>query len=579
MGNCLGGGGGGGANGGGARPGTTGGGGATSGGLPPAASSGNRSGVAPTQAAHGSGPPDFGLGDQYEVLHLLGTGGEGETWLCRERASGRELAVKLVARPIPKSITQIIQREIKILADLGDGHLNIVHAEEVVLTPTHVGLVMEYVRGGNMVSFVTSRRETRDQRGGLCIQEEEAAFFFRQLVWAVRFCHSNHVAHRDLKLDNTLLDGRDPPRLKLCDFGFAKSWSASPNMDTMRIGTPEYMAPDLISGRSGYDGKKVDVWASGVLLFVMLLGMFPFEMDDDNYVNTAGLYSIWIQQVRTSWQEAPANAGAVARLSPECRDLLDRMFDVNQETRIGVEEIVAHPWFTRPLPDKYERALEVLRADQAAIDARLAAAAAQGPGRSRERDAALHDLLDKATRPPGPEEQAGGPRAVVRVPLTRYASAMVGAAGGGGGGGGLPPGAAMAGGAAAGPLGAIAEGPPPAAAGGATATTPDGLVGAATEPVVAAAAPPPPPAPAAPAPVVEAAAPAVAVAAPAPPAPAVAAVPAAAPTVVAAAPAPPVVAAAPAPPVVAAAPPAPPPPPPPPPPAAAPAAPPALPMA
>jgi len=310
MGNCLGGGGGGGGGGGTRGGGTSGGGGG--GGAPGGGgggpsnllnATGNRSGVAPTVAATGGGPPDFGLAGAYEVLHLLGTGGEGETWLCRERASGRELAVKLVARPIPKSITQIIQREIKILADLGDGHLNIVHAEEVVLTPTHVGLVMEYVRGGNMVSFVTSRRETRDARGGLCIPEDEAAFFFRQLVWAVRFCHASHVAHRDLKLDNTLLDGRDPPRLKLCDFGFAKSWGgAGPTMDTMRIGTPEYMAPDLISGRSGYDGKKVDVWASGVLLFVMLLGMFPFEMEDDNYVNTAGLYSIWIQQIRTGWQ-------------------------------------------------------------------------------------------------------------------------------------------------------------------------------------------------------------------------------------------------------------------------------------
>ena len=92
------------------------------------------------------------------------------------------------------------------------------------------------------------------------------------------------------------------------------------------------------------------MWASGVLLFVMLLGMFPFEMEDENYVNTAGLYSIWIQQIRTSWMEQPANAAGVARLSPECRDLLDKMFDVNQDSRITVDGILAHPWFSRPLP-------------------------------------------------------------------------------------------------------------------------------------------------------------------------------------------------------------------------------------
>eukprot|EP00882_Tetradesmus_deserticola_P019216 GHRQ01020670.1.p1 GENE.GHRQ01020670.1~~GHRQ01020670.1.p1 ORF type:complete len:423 (+),score=89.04 GHRQ01020670.1:275-1543(+) len=233
--------------------------------------------------------PDFGLGEDFEVIRLLGTGGEGETWLCVDQRTKQEVAIKLVRRPIPRSITQIIQREIKILADLGDGHLNIVHADEVLLTKTHVGLVMEYVAGGNMVAFVTKRRETRESRGGLCIDEDEASFFFRQLIWAVQFCHRNHVAHRDLKLDNTILDHRDPPRLKLCDFGFAKAWASNSNMDTMRIGTPEYMGPELISGRAGYDGKKVDVWAAGVLLFVMLLGMFPFEMEDENYVNTAGM--------------------------------------------------------------------------------------------------------------------------------------------------------------------------------------------------------------------------------------------------------------------------------------------------
>lgn len=360
--------------------------------------------------------PDFSLGEAYQVLRLLGTGGEGETWLCIDNKTKGEVAIKLVGRPIPRSITQIIQREIKILADLGDGHLNIVHADEVLLTRTHVGLVMEYVSGGNMVAYVTKRRETRESRGGLCLDEDEANFFFRQLIWAVQFCHNNHVAHRDLKLDNTILDHRNPPRLKLCDFGFAKAWAANSNMDTMRIGTPEYMGPELISGRSGYDGKKVDVWASGVLLFVMLLGMFPFEMEDESYVNTAGLYSIWLQQIRSSWQEHPNNNNAVMRLTPECRDLLDKMFDTNQDSRITIDGIVRHPWFNKRLPPKYETALAELQEEQRAIDRRVA----RGGFRSKDRDMALQVLLEKATQHPQPGEQ------MLKVPLALYGNTSSG---------------------------------------------------------------------------------------------------------------------------------------------------------
>jgi serine/threonine-protein kinase SRK2 len=148
-----------------------------------------------------------------------------------------------------------------------------------------------------MVQYVTKRRETKASRGGLCMDEDEARYYFLQLLSAVEYCHKHHVAHRDLKLDNTLLDGHQPAWIKLCDFGFAKHWLQTSNMNTMRIGTPEYMGPELISSRTGYDGVKVDIWAAGVLLYVMLVGMFPFETQDDNYNNTAGLYDIWLQQV------------------------------------------------------------------------------------------------------------------------------------------------------------------------------------------------------------------------------------------------------------------------------------------
>lgn len=82
-------------------------------------------------------------------------------------------------------------------------------------------------------------------------------------------------------MDNTLLDDNDPPRIKLCDFGFARWWSGAPHMSTI-TGTPDYMSPQLLGPKARnqkalYDGTKADIWASGVLLCVMLIGRFPFE--------------------------------------------------------------------------------------------------------------------------------------------------------------------------------------------------------------------------------------------------------------------------------------------------------------
>jgi hypothetical protein len=105
--------------------------------------------TATNKSARGTPPqlPDFGLASTHEVKKLLGRGGEGETWLCVEKATGAEVAIKLIKRPIPKPAIAVIKREIKIQSDLGAGHLNIVNANEVLLSRTHLGLVLEYVPG------------------------------------------------------------------------------------------------------------------------------------------------------------------------------------------------------------------------------------------------------------------------------------------------------------------------------------------------------------------------------------------------------------------------------------------------
>ncbi|EIE25720.1 kinase-like protein [Coccomyxa subellipsoidea C-169] len=317
--------------------------------------------------------PCLGLLDTHELVKELGRGGTGETFLYKDKQNNNELvAVKLIRRPLPKVIQANILREIMIQANLGEGHVNVINAKEALLTESHLALVMEYAACGSLTGYVANRWQSA-QHSGLFLQEDEARYFFRQFIQAVEYCHTHFVAHRDLKLDNTLLDLTKPPMLKLCDFGFAKTWESNEeaNMYT-HIGTPVYMSPELINSRNGakgYDGKQVDVWASGVLLIVMLLGTFPFDHIENPDPNTSEAHlEVWMQQIRTPWTDIPHIRNAVEKLSPECTDLLNKIFVINEKERITIAQIKEHPWYNVPLVPKYAEAERDIEARQRRVE-------------------------------------------------------------------------------------------------------------------------------------------------------------------------------------------------------------------
>nr|XP_019707488.1 serine/threonine-protein kinase SAPK1 isoform X4 [Elaeis guineensis]XP_029121476.1 serine/threonine-protein kinase SAPK1 isoform X4 [Elaeis guineensis] len=201
---------------------------------------------------------------------------------------------------------------------------------------------MEYAAGGEL--FVRICNAGR-------FSEDEARFFFQQLISGVSYCHSMQICHRDLKLENTLLDGSTAPRLKICDFGYSKS-SVLHSQPKSTVGTPAYIAPEVLS-RKEYDGKIADVWSCGVTLYVMLVGAYPFEDPDDprNFRKTLGR----ILSVQYSIPD-------YVRVSKECRHLLSRIFVANPEQRITIPEIKNHPWFLKNLPveltDEYQNSLQ-----------------------------------------------------------------------------------------------------------------------------------------------------------------------------------------------------------------------------
>ena len=232
------------------------------------------------------------------------TGNFGTAKLMRHKASGCP-AIKYIERG--DKIDDNVKREL-INHRLLD-HPNIIRFVEVLLTPTHLVIVMEYAAGGELFERICSKGR---------FGEDEARFFFQQLISGLEYCHVHGVAHRDLKLENTLIDGSATPRLKICDFGYSKH-SLIDSEPKSTVGTPAYIAPEVLS-RKAYDGKAADVWSCGVTLYVMVVGAYPFEDPGDarNFRKT-------IQRILAVQYAFPSKIP----LSEECRDLIRRIFVID----------------------------------------------------------------------------------------------------------------------------------------------------------------------------------------------------------------------------------------------------------
>lgn len=264
--------------------------------------------------------------DRYELVRDIGAGNFGIARLMRDKQTRELVAVKYIERG--EKIDENVQREIINHRSLR--HPNIIRFKEVILTPTHLAIVMEYASGGELFERICNAGR---------FSEDEARFFFQQLISGVSYCHSMQVCHRDLKLENTLLDGSVAPRLKICDFGYSKS-SVLHSQPKSTVGTPAYIAPEVLLKKE-YDGKIADVWSCGVTLYVMLVGAYPFEDPEEpkNFRKT-------IQRILGVQYSIPD----YVHISAECRHLISRIFVANPATRCTMTEIRNHEWFLRNLP-------------------------------------------------------------------------------------------------------------------------------------------------------------------------------------------------------------------------------------
>ena len=303
-------------------------------------------------AAHPRRPHVY-FGD-YLLLQTLGEGEFGKVKLGVHRHFGEETAIKLIKREMVAaaeehqadgSKTSKVEREISVLRLLR--HPNIVHLYEVIESERYIGIVLEYGAGGELFDYILAQK---------CLQEREACRLFAQLVSGVSYLHRKKIIHRDLKLENLLLDRHR--NVIITDFGFANNFSARSNdLMATSCGSPCYAAPELVVQDGMYVGAAVDVWSCGVILYAMLAGYLPFDDDpanpDGDNINM--LYK-YIMATPLSFPDY---------ITAEPRSLLQRMLVPDPAKRATLDEVMDHPWLA-PYRDLFHFSVEEL--ESAAVE-------------------------------------------------------------------------------------------------------------------------------------------------------------------------------------------------------------------
>ncbi|XP_075754723.1 calcium/calmodulin-dependent protein kinase kinase 2 isoform X2 [Pelodiscus sinensis] len=234
----------------------------------------------------------------------------------------------------PKGPIEQVYQEIAILKKLD--HPNVVKLVEVLDDPSedHLYMVFELVKQGPVMEVPAIKPLTEDQ----------ARFYFHDLIKGIEYLHYQKIIHRDIKPSN-LLVGEDG-HIKIADFGVSNEFKGTDALLTNTVGTPAFMAPETLSEtRKIFSGKALDVWAMGITLFCFVFGQCPF-MDE----RILSLHS----KIKTQPLEFPDQPD----ITEELKDLIMQMLDKNPESRISVPQIKLHPWVTKngaePLPTEDE---------------------------------------------------------------------------------------------------------------------------------------------------------------------------------------------------------------------------------
>jgi serine/threonine protein kinase len=195
-------------------------------------------------------------------------------------------------------------------------HKSIVKILETFESEKYILIIMEYISGGNLQNFVKKRRK---------LTEKTAKILFKQIIEGIQYIHSQGIVHRDIKLENILLDLNN--NIKICDFGVGKIIKPESTLYD-QCGTPVYMAPEIIKN-AGYKGFPVDIWSSGVALYIMLTGNIPF--------NRGKIHDLQYNIVNK-------DINPIEGISNEAKNLIEGLLNKDPNKRLTAEDILNHPW-------------------------------------------------------------------------------------------------------------------------------------------------------------------------------------------------------------------------------------------
>ena len=266
------------------------------------------------------------LVEKYIKIKELGSGSYGKVYEIENKTTKEKFACKHITK---RKICDMdrFNNEINIMKQCN--HPNIIKLYEIYEDQRHIDLVMEECLGGELFDRIMKRIEEKK-----IYTEKEASIIFKQIMKGIEYCHSKGIVHRDLKPENILfLTKEENSQIKIIDFGLSKIFGEKNNNKSKfmktKVGTAYYVSPEILEGNYN---EKCDIWSAGVILYILLSGIPPFNGESDNEIYQK-IYKREFNFPDNEWKNISENA----------KDLIRKML-CDEDKRLNAKNVLEHPW-------------------------------------------------------------------------------------------------------------------------------------------------------------------------------------------------------------------------------------------